>query len=106
MTCAACQAHVQRALEKTPGVEKAAVNLLSGEATVAYDPKAVAPAALIHAIVDTGYQAELPQAGLSAIEEQAERERAQVREAHTLAIKAIVSLAMGAAAMALSMLAM
>src|SRR5579859_6708819 len=32
MTCAACQSHVQRALEGTPGVAKAAVNLMTGEA--------------------------------------------------------------------------
>src|SRR5271155_955397 len=38
MTCAACQAHVQKALEQTPGVAKAQVNLMTGEATVAFDP--------------------------------------------------------------------
>ena len=61
MTCAACQSHVQRALEETPGVEKAAVNLMTGEATVVFDPHTVAqPAALLDAIRETGYEAELP----------------------------------------------
>src|SRR6266852_1282072 len=106
MTCAACQAHVQRALEHTRGVEKAAVNLMTGEATVAFDPEETKPAALLEAILDTGYEARLPAAGRSAFEEQEERERTQVEEARELGIKAIVSLALGGIAMALSMRAM
>ena len=43
MTCAACQAHVQRALRKTPGVAEASVNLMMHSATVSYDPRAVSP---------------------------------------------------------------
>jgi Cu+-exporting ATPase len=103
MTCAACQAHVQRALEHTPGVEKAAVNLMTGEAMVAFDPKTTEAAALIDAIVDTGYDARLPTAGRSAFEEQEEREREQAGEARELSIKAIASLALGGIAMALPM---
>lgn len=38
MTCAACQSHVQHALEETPGVRKAAVNLMTADATVVFDP--------------------------------------------------------------------
>ena len=106
MTCAACQAHVQKALEQTPGVSKAAVNLLTGEATVAFDPKTTTPPDLIHAIVDTGYDAQLPTAGLTAVEEQQEREEAQVADARELGIQAIVSLALGGVAMWLSMRSM
>ena len=47
MTCAACQIHVRKALEKTPGVSEAAVNLMSGEATVVFDPSQVAVDALL-----------------------------------------------------------
>jgi P-type Cu+ transporter len=103
MTCAACQSHVQRALEQTPGVQTAAVNLMTGDATVAFDPSATGADALVEAIVDTGYEAQLPIAGRSAFEEQEERERAQMEEARELAIKAVASLALGAAAMFLSM---
>src|SRR5437588_12342604 len=103
MSCAACQAHVQRALERTAGVEKASVNLMTGEANVAFDPDTTAPDALVDAIRGTGYEARLPLAGRSAFEEQEEREREQVAEARDLGIKAIVSLALGAIAMALSM---
>jgi Cu+-exporting ATPase len=106
MTCAACQAHVQKALEQTPGVATAAVNLMTGEATVAFDPHITEPSKLVDAIVETGYDAQLPTAGLTAIEEQEERERAQTAEARELSIKAAVSLALGGVAMWLSMKAM
>jgi P-type Cu+ transporter len=106
MTCAACQSHVQRALEQTPGVAKAQVNLMTGEATVAFDPRTTGPARLVDAIVETGYDAHLPTAGLTAIEEQEERERAQIAEARELSVKAAVSLALGGVAMWLSMRAM
>jgi P-type Cu+ transporter len=103
MTCAACQSHVQKALEQTPGVEKASVNLMTGDASVAYDPAAVSEAALLEAVRDTGYGAELPIPGRGVFEEQEARERAQVDEARELSIKAVVSLIVGALAMWLSM---
>jgi len=103
MVCAACQSHVQRALDGTRGVSKAAVNLMTGQAVVAFDPVAVAPQNLVQAILDTGYDAELPRSGRSAIEEQEERERDQVTEARELTLKAIVSLLAGALAMGVSM---
>jgi Cu+-exporting ATPase len=106
MTCAACQSHVQRALEHAPGVEKAAVNLMTGQAMVSFDPQKTTPPALVEAILDTGYEASLPPAGRTAFEEQEEREREQSAEAHEQGIKAIVSLALGAIAMILSMRAM
>ncbi len=96
MTCAACQAHVQRALERSPGVKKAAVNLMTGDATVAFDPSETRPDALIQAVVDTGYEASLPVEG-------EDRESEQAAEARDLARKALVSLALGAIAMWLSM---
>src|ERR1700679_1766544 len=81
MSCAACQAHVQHALEETPGVEKAAVSLMTNEATVVFDPHAVAPPALLEAIRETGYEADLPTPGQTAFQEQEERERAEIAEA-------------------------
>jgi P-type Cu+ transporter len=39
MTCAACQANVQRALARTPGVQQATVNLMLHEAAIVFDPR-------------------------------------------------------------------
>ncbi|MGE5232391.1 MAG: heavy metal translocating P-type ATPase [Deltaproteobacteria bacterium] len=66
MTCAACSSRVQRSLEKTPGVASASVNLMTGEATVDFDPAAVAPERLVAVIRETGYGADLPRADATA----------------------------------------
>ena len=63
MTCAACSARVQRALETAPGVEEASVNLMTNCATVSYDPQATTPEQLVETIRSTGYGAELPAPG-------------------------------------------
>jgi P-type Cu+ transporter len=55
MTCAACQGHVQRALEEVAGVASASVSLLTNEATVVFDPAVAAPEAMVAAIIDNGY---------------------------------------------------
>ncbi len=65
MTCAACSGRVQRALEKSPGVSSANVNLMTGAATVEFDPAATSPERLVEAIRGTGYGAELPSADWS-----------------------------------------
>ena len=43
MSCAACSAHVEKALNKTPGVQQAVVSLMTNSAAVTYDEKAVSP---------------------------------------------------------------
>jgi Cu+-exporting ATPase len=65
MTCAACSARVQRTLERTPGVSSASVNLITGSATVDFDPLATSTGRLVDAIRATGYGAELPREGES-----------------------------------------
>ena len=66
MTCAACSGRVQRTLEQTSGVASAGVNLMTGAATVAFDPTVVSPGQLVEAIRATGYGAELPEPDQSA----------------------------------------
>lgn len=55
MTCAACSARVEKALQKTDGVISASVNLTTEKASVEYDPAQVDEAALAQAIEKTGY---------------------------------------------------
>jgi Cu+-exporting ATPase len=106
MTCAACQASVQRALSKEPGVLDASVNLMTESAAVTFDPAVTTPAALVGAIQRTGYEAELPSLGQDAFAEQEVRDASQAREYETLKRKAIVSGLIGAVVMAVSMSAM
>ncbi|MEO8449522.1 MAG: heavy metal translocating P-type ATPase [Gemmatimonadota bacterium] len=103
MTCAACQARVQRALEHTPGVAGASVNLMLNNATVEYDPAATSVDRLIEAVRATGYDAELPRAGETAVSAQIDLDVEQAREYHSYRRKAIWSVALGAVAMLLSM---
>ncbi len=103
MTCAACQANVQRALAATPGVTKAAVNLMTREATINYDPGLTGPERLVAAINDTGYQSRLPADNQDLAATDDERDRAQQREYETLRTKSLVSLSLGALAMLASM---
>lgn len=57
MTCAACQAHVDRAVSKLDGVESVAVNLLAGSMMVDYDPAQVSPDDICTAVDRAGYSA-------------------------------------------------
>ncbi|MFP5379257.1 MAG: heavy metal translocating P-type ATPase, partial [Vicinamibacteria bacterium] len=103
MTCAACQARVQRVLQGTDGVEQAAVNLMLHEAAITYDPRVIDPRALVNAINDTGYASRLPEPAVDGEDPEEARETAQRREYHTLLTKSLVSLVLGAIAMAASM---
>jgi Cu+-exporting ATPase len=106
MTCAACQARVQRTLQRQPGVVDAGVNLMMHDATVRYAPDAISPEQLVAAIRDTGYGAELPPAEENAFAEQEARDKAQAGELSELKRKAIVSGVIGAVAMFAPMLLM
>jgi Cu+-exporting ATPase len=102
MTCAACQARVQRALRTQAGVVDATVNLLTGSAAVRFDPGAVTAERLVEAVRATGYDAELPAAQPTTLAP-AQNERAEIEQGRSLAIKAAVSVLAGLLMMALSM---
>lgn len=57
MTCAACSAHVEKAVSRLSGVQSAPVNLMLGSMTVTYDEKAVAESDIIAAVKAAGYGA-------------------------------------------------
>ena len=100
MSCAACSGKVQRSLETTSGVRNASVNLMTGAATVAYDPAVTSPEQLVDVIRSTGYGAELPSADRSeeSLFEAHELERAA--ELVTLRRKLLVSAVAAAIVMA------
>ena len=95
MTCASCQRHVEEALLSTPGVQSARVDLMGNRASVVFDAASAAPAALLEAIRDAGYDAVLPRPGASPSEASS--------DADSSTAKTFVTLAAGAAAMLLAM---
>ncbi len=66
MTCATCQAHVDRAVSKLDGVQSVAVNLLAGSMLVDYDPAQVSPDDICTAVDRAGYSASPVSTGTDA----------------------------------------
>jgi Cu+-exporting ATPase len=108
MTCAACSARIQRVLERTDGVEEAAVNLMTNSASIAYDPVRTSPQALMAAVQQAGYDAAIPAddvlapptPALAAAADHAAHDHA----AASLARKAAFALTVFVVSMAISML--
>ena len=57
MTCAACSAHVEKAVSKLGGVQSCGVNLMLGSMVVDYDEDLLSPQTIIAAVTDAGYGA-------------------------------------------------
>src|SRR6185312_4069158 len=103
MTCAACSSRVQRALAARPGVSEAAVNLLTGSATITYDPARAHAEDLVDAVRATGYGAELSPNGKSDAGAHAAHVHAQHEDTGRAARRAAFALAAALVAMVLSM---
>lgn len=57
MSCSACSAHVERAVEELEGVQEVNVNLLAASMTVEYAEDRLSPEDIIHAVEAAGYGA-------------------------------------------------
>ncbi|EFW38132.1 heavy metal translocating P-type ATPase [Treponema phagedenis] len=57
MTCSACSAHVQKAVEEQAGVQSVSVNLLTNSMKVEFDQNAVSEKEIIAAVEQAGYSA-------------------------------------------------
>lgn len=55
MTCSACQAHVEKAVSRVPGVHSAVVNLLQNTLYVDYDENKLGPAEIVSTVRQAGY---------------------------------------------------
>jgi Cu+-exporting ATPase len=80
MTCASCANHVERALNKVPGVTEATVNLATETARVTFIPETADLAAFERAVAEAGYEV-LASPEQSAAAE-AEQEDEAVRKMH------------------------
>jgi len=103
MTCAACSARVQRALERREGVERASVNLMLENAEVDFAPDVVSVADLVSTIEDVGYGAEEARSDADAVAEQAEQDRTGWGEYTRIRTKALVALVAAFGGMLLTM---
>ncbi|QIL75289.1 heavy metal translocating P-type ATPase [Hymenobacter sp. HDW8] len=106
MTCASCSNFVERALSRTPGVQRATVNLASEKATVEFLPTQIDRAGLRAAVEQAGYAVHEPvtpvAAGvLGSDEELAQRKAAAYRK---LLRRFWVAVALAAIIMPLSMM--
>jgi Cu+-exporting ATPase len=96
MTCASCQSHVEKALTGVPGVRGAVVNLATRSARVNLDD-GVAPEALVAAVEDAGYEAELPRDDEDVVAAQLRDDAERAAEVRDRAWRAALALgAMGA----------
>ncbi len=59
MTCASCQAHVQKAVEKLNGIKKVNVNLLSNSMNVDFDENVLSVEDIISSVEKQGYKASI-----------------------------------------------
>ena len=91
MTCAACQAHVDRAVSKLDGVQSVAVNLLAGSMMVDYDPAQVSPDDICTAVDRAGYSASPVEAGAGSSGNAQARSGAAHMESPTKKLEATAS---------------
>ena len=57
MSCAACSAHVEKAVRALPGLQDVQVNLLAGSMTTEYTEDQLSDQEIIQAVIDAGYGA-------------------------------------------------
>ena len=106
MTCAACQAHVERSLRAAPGVVDATVNLLAHSARVMYEPSESSPNALVAVVSESGYEANLPAQSNAADylpDHEGQDAKDATRKEHRLLITALLTIAAAIAVMLASM---
>ena len=95
MTCSACSAHVEKAVKKLNGIEKADVNLLANSLAVEYDENKLSSADIIAAVESGGYTAELIGARRDKSQQKespAQRRRAEMKEMRNRLISSLVFL--------------
>ena len=54
MSCSACSARVEKAVNKLDGIDKASVNLLTNSMQASYDENVVSEQDIIQAVIDAG----------------------------------------------------
>ena len=63
MTCSACSAHVEKAVRKLEGIQRADVSLMTNSMTAEFDEGVLNAQQIVQAVIDSGYGASLVQTG-------------------------------------------
>lgn len=92
MTCAACQAHVTKAVNQIKGVKQADVSLLLKSMVVDYDPALADEQEIIKAVQKAGYGAEISKE--KSIEEAEKKEKKEVGKKRLILIITLCFLAL------------
>ena len=87
MSCAACSAHVEKALGKTEGVQQATVSLMTNSASVTFDENIVSAAQLIEAVEKSGYGASVASNETKAPKKDAVKQQAEMQKKEIAAQK-------------------
>ncbi|HEY3317959.1 MAG TPA: heavy metal translocating P-type ATPase [Coriobacteriia bacterium] len=105
MTCASCQAVIEKTLQKLPGVIDANVNLAIETATVDFDPNMVGPDEIISAVKKAGYGATVKVETLGVTGEAQDTQReAQLKHYHKQLLYCVIAFALAIPAAAVSMI--
>ena len=92
MTCAACVAHVEKAVSALEGVEEVSVSLLTNSMQVSWDEAKENTGTICKAVSDAGYGASPSAAAAAAPDLKAEREALEDTESPKILRRLIVSL--------------
>ena len=93
MTCSACSARVQRAVEKVAGTQEVAVNLLTNSMQLEYDETVTNPEAIIAAVEKAGYGASVKGQHKKASERADTSEKVADKQAREILRRLILSFA-------------
>ncbi len=94
MTCAACSAHVEKAVSALEGVQEVSVSLLTNSMLVSWDESKDSESSICRAVEGAGYGASPADAAASGTPAKAEREALEDSESPKILRRLIVSLAL------------
>ncbi len=80
MTCSACSARVEKVVNQLPGIQSAAVNLLSNSMMAEFDESVLSNEEIIRAVVEAGYGASVPETGSGTKNAQPQQENTMEKE--------------------------
>lgn len=106
MTCASCVARVEKAIQKVPGVQTAAVNLATEKAAIHFDGSQATLDKIILAVDEAGYTLVAPKATPDKNVEQNEIEARKIEEYQKLKRDFTIAAVLGIPIMVFSMLSM